>query len=54
MKLFSLILVALGGCLLPLQVQAVVMELKAQQTTVGENLTLNDLLRLLRSENQRP
>jgi len=43
MKFLSLIL-ALAGCLLPLQVRAVVMELKAQQTIVGENLTLNDLL----------
>ena len=44
MKFISFILVALVGCLPPLQVKAVVMELKAQQSTVGDNLTLNDLL----------
>jgi flagella basal body P-ring formation protein FlgA len=45
MKLLSLILIVLGESLLPLQVHAVVMELKDQQTMIGENLTLNDLLK---------
>jgi flagella basal body P-ring formation protein FlgA len=44
MKTISLILLALAGCLLPLQVQAVVLELKEQVTMTGENLTLNDVL----------
>jgi len=44
MKTFLLTLLALGGCLLPLQVQGVVLELKDQQTMFGANLTLNDLL----------
>jgi flagella basal body P-ring formation protein FlgA len=45
MKILSLILVAFIGVLLPLQVHAVVMELRDQQTVIGENLTLNDLLK---------
>jgi flagella basal body P-ring formation protein FlgA len=44
MKFLSLILILLGGVLLPLQVQAVVMELRDQQTMAAANLTLNDLL----------
>jgi flagella basal body P-ring formation protein FlgA len=43
MKFLSFILLALGACL-PLQVHAVVLELRDQQTLAGENLTLNDLL----------
>ena len=39
-----LLLLALAGCVLPLQVRAVVLNLRDQQTTVSENLTLNDLL----------
>ena len=44
MKYLPLILLALVGGLLPLQVQGVVLELRDQQTIAGENLTLNDLL----------
>ncbi len=44
MKSFILLLAAAGGCLLPLQVHGVVMELRDQQTMAGANLTLNDLL----------
>jgi flagella basal body P-ring formation protein FlgA len=44
MKTFFLVLIVLGGCFLPVPVHAVVLELKGQQTMVGENLTLNDLL----------
>jgi flagella basal body P-ring formation protein FlgA len=44
MKTYSLILIALAGFLPPLQLRGVVLELKDQQTMVGENLTLNDLL----------
>jgi flagella basal body P-ring formation protein FlgA len=44
MKFFFLIILTLVGCLLPLQVHGVVLELRDQQTIAGENLTLNDLL----------
>jgi flagella basal body P-ring formation protein FlgA len=44
MKTFLLFL-ALAGCVAPLQVQAVVLELKDQQTVVTDNLTLNDVLK---------
>jgi flagella basal body P-ring formation protein FlgA len=44
MKSFFLILAAVGGCLLPLQVHGVVLDLRDQQTLAGANLTLNDLL----------
>jgi len=44
MKFLPLILFALVGGLLPLQVQGVVLELRNQQTIAGSNLTLNDLL----------
>src|ERR1700692_2788038 len=43
MKAFSLLL-ALAGCLLPLQVHGVVLELRDQQTLAGAEITLNDLL----------
>ena len=45
MKTLSLVLAAFVGSLVPLQVHAVVMELRDQQTLIGENLTLNDLLK---------
>jgi len=44
MKAFSLIFLALGGCLVPLQVHGVVLELRDQQTLAGGDITLNDLL----------
>jgi flagella basal body P-ring formation protein FlgA len=44
MKIFSLIIIALGACLLPLQVHGVVLELRDQQTLAGASITLNDLL----------
>lgn len=44
MKTFSLILIVLSECLLPLQVHGVVLELRDQQTMATENLTLNDIL----------
>jgi flagella basal body P-ring formation protein FlgA len=45
MKLTSLFLVLLTGILLPLHVRAVVLELRDSETAIGENLTLNDLLK---------
>jgi len=45
MKFLALIIIVLGESLLPIHLKAVVMELKDQQTMVGENLTLNDLLK---------
>ena len=45
MKAFLLILAAIGGALLPLQVHGgIVMQLRDQQTVACANLTLNDLL----------
>ncbi|HEY0256522.1 MAG TPA: flagellar basal body P-ring formation chaperone FlgA [Candidatus Methylacidiphilales bacterium] len=44
MKTLLLLLLGIGGCLLPLQLRAVVLELRDQQTVAGGNLTLNDLV----------
>jgi flagella basal body P-ring formation protein FlgA len=45
MKILFPALLALCACLSPLQVHAVVLELRDQQTMISENLTLNDLLK---------
>jgi flagella basal body P-ring formation protein FlgA len=45
MKLLPLCLAAFAGCVLPLPVHGVVLELKDQQTMAATNLTLNDLLK---------
>jgi flagella basal body P-ring formation protein FlgA len=44
MKFLPLLLIAIGGFLLPLQVHGVVLELRDQQTLAGVNITLNDLV----------
>jgi flagella basal body P-ring formation protein FlgA len=44
MKTFFLFFLALAGCVLPLHLHAVVLELRDQQTAATDNLTLNDLL----------
>jgi flagella basal body P-ring formation protein FlgA len=45
MKFLSLLIVIVGGSLLPFKVEGVVLELRDQQTMVAANLTLNDLLK---------
>ena len=45
MRNFLLTLTGLCAVLLPLQIHAVVLELRDQQTMAAENLTLNDLLK---------
>jgi flagella basal body P-ring formation protein FlgA len=44
MKSLLILLVMIGGSLLPTQVRGVVIELRDQQTTAGANVTLNDLV----------
>jgi flagella basal body P-ring formation protein FlgA len=44
MKTLLILLAAIGGSLLPLQVHGIVLELRDQQTTASTNLSLNDLI----------
>ena len=45
MRNFLLNFAAVCAILIPLQIQAVVLELRDQQTMIGDNVTLNDLLK---------